>query len=80
MKTDMVTADDLRAARARKGSGFCVSGVSAWFEKNGMSMREFLKNGYPLERFNGLEDALSGPVLHEARTRHSSEQEGVING
>lgn len=63
-----VTADDLREAKRRYG-GYCTRGVEAWFERYGLSLRHFLRHGYPIEAIEATGDELGSRVARIARER-----------
>ena len=50
MTTEVIAkSEDLHTARDRFG-GYCVRGTDAWFARHGLSLREFLQNGYPVSK------------------------------
>ena len=51
--------------------GLCARGVRRWFIDNGLDFKDFLKNGIPLSRLEGIDDAL----LHEALGRLGARDE-----
>lgn len=60
--------EDVREARRQYG-GYCVRGMGAWFERYGMNLREFLKNGYPVERIEATNDEFGLKAAAIARKR-----------
>lgn len=62
----MVTAEHLREARLRHG-GYCPRGMRSWFERYGLSMREFLQNGYPVSVIEATGDTLGLQVADIAK-------------
>lgn len=61
----IITVEHIRIARDRHG-GYCVSGMETWFKSHGMSLREFLQHGYPLERIAAIGDEMSRRVIEIA--------------
>lgn len=62
----LVTAQHLHAAR-RKHGGYCTRGVDGWFTKHGLNLREFLRNGYPIDVIEGTGDLMGKQVAQIAR-------------
>lgn len=63
-----VKAEHLHEAR-RKHGGYCTRGVDSWFTKHGLSLREFLRNGYPIDVIEATNDLLGKQVAQIARER-----------
>lgn len=66
----LVVASDLHEAKARYG-GYCARGVDAWFKRHDLSLRHFLKNGYPIDVIEATGDELGLRVAKVARERSS---------
>lgn len=64
----IITVEHVRLAREEHG-GYCVPGMERWFSQNGLSLREFLKNGYPVEIIENVGDEFSRRVVAVARER-----------
>lgn len=64
----IVNADDLREAKRRYG-GYCTRGMDAWFKRYDLSLREFLRKGYPVEVIESTGDELGLRVARIARER-----------
>lgn len=63
----IVTSEDLRKAKLLHG-GYCTRGVATWFQSHGLSLREFLQNGYPVEVIE-VTDTFGKTVAQIARDR-----------
>lgn len=74
MSTIIVKIEHLREAKKRHG-GYCTSGVSRWFDMHGMSMREFVTKGYPIEVVEATGDLFGIRVA--AIAREMAEKGGV---
>lgn len=48
-------------------ANLCSSGTRAWFEKQGFSWPDFLKNGISIEKFEATGDALALRVVKIAK-------------
>jgi len=59
----IVTIDDVRAV------GLCVNGSRAWFERQGLDFRAFLRNGLDAEALLATNDAMALRAVEHARTR-----------
>lgn len=64
--TLIVTAEHLREAKARNG-GYCTPGVDRWFKQYGLSLRVFLREGYPVEVIEATGDEFGMRVARIAR-------------
>jgi len=62
----LVTAEHLREAKRRHG-GYCTPGVELWFKRYDLSLREFLRNGYPVEVIEATGDEFGMKVARIAR-------------
>lgn len=67
----IVTIDDLREAKLRYG-GYCTRGVDAWFTRHNLSLRQFLRHGYPIDVIEATNDDLGTRVAQIARERAAS--------
>lgn len=66
--TIIVKAEHLREARKRHG-GYCTRGISTWFERYNLNMRQFLIHGYPIEVVEATGDAFGLAVAKIAREK-----------
>lgn len=66
--TLIVRREHVQTAQQRHG-GFCWRGVATWLERYGMSLREFLRDGYPVERIDACGDEFGHTVARIARER-----------
>lgn len=66
MSTLIVRGEHLREAKRRYG-GYCTRGVSHWFDSHGLSLREFLQHGYPVEVIEATQDTFGLRVAQVAR-------------
>jgi hypothetical protein len=66
MSEVLVTGVHLREARARYG-GYCTSGMARWFARHGLSLGHFLRHGYPISSFDGVQDEMLARVLAIAK-------------
>lgn len=64
--TLLVTAEHLRQAKRQHG-GYCTSGVERWFQQHGLSLRVFLREGYPVEVIEATQDEFGLRVARIAR-------------
>lgn len=62
----IATVEHVQEAKRRHG-GYCARGMALWFERYGMTLREFLRNGYPAERLEETGDPLGQKVAEIAR-------------
>ena len=62
----LITAEHLHEAR-RRHSGYCTRGMDVWFQRHGLSMRTFLREGYPASVIEGTGDTLGLQVVAIAR-------------
>lgn len=67
----LITSEHLRETKRRFG-GYCTRGLDQWFQRYGMSLREFLQHGYPVSRIEATGDALGLRVVGVAREMEAS--------
>ena len=63
----VVTIDHIRRARELHG-GYCPSGMRIWCERHGVSFRQLLQEGCPIEDVAHIKDAFLERVLDIARS------------
>jgi hypothetical protein len=61
--TLVITIDDIRK------TGHCTRGARRWFQHNGLSFDDFLKNGVDAQRLLDTGDALALRVVQATRER-----------
>ncbi len=66
MTSVIATIKHVQEAKRLHG-GYCTRGMGLWFERYGMNLREFLRNGYPAERLEATGDPLGQRVAAIAR-------------
>ena len=66
MNDPIVTGKHMHIARSRHG-GYCVQGADAWFARYGLSLRVFLRDGYPASVFDAIGDELGITMARIAR-------------
>ncbi len=71
MSEMMIRSEHMHEARRRYG-GYCVRGLSMWFERNGMSLRHFLLHGYPESRIVATNDRFGLLVVEVAHDMETS--------
>lgn len=62
-KEDRVTIDDCRRA------GHCVSGVKAWVAEMGISFRDLMKDGIPIETVASKNNGYGDQVVAATKER-----------
>lgn len=60
----IVTIDHVRAA------SMCVAGARAWFARQGLDFRAFLRDGIPASVMLATGDAMAARVVEVARRAH----------
>lgn len=66
MSEVIVRVEHLREAKRRYG-GYCTPGLSAWFTSHGLSMRDFMRDGYPASLIEATNDLFGVRVASIAR-------------
>lgn len=61
------------------GAGLCVRGCRDWFNAKGLDFRDFLENGFPIEKVRSFNDAVADRVAEAAELEHADKSE-VNNG
>ena len=56
--------------------GFCHAGLRAWFDRHGLDLRSFVKNGIPASRLEAVGDAFALATVRWARECESREAGG----
>jgi len=59
----IIRHEDLRAI------GYCNPGARLWFNRKGLDWGEFLQHGVELEDLTGIDDAMLGHVVTQAKKR-----------
>lgn len=66
MSEVIVRMRHIQAAKAQSG-GFCARGVSAWFKRHNLDLRRFVREGFPISAFDGIDDEFARKVFQIAR-------------
>lgn len=61
----------VRVAHIRQAN-LCTGGARTWFERHGLSWRDFINDGIPVESLEATGDPLAFRVTAEARGEHSN--------
>ena len=65
----MILPCDLRRVRKGQKDGYCRPGLERWASTHGFSLRQFLKNGIPASRLEGIDDPFLVKIMEAARER-----------
>ena len=66
----VITIDHVRAV------GLCVNGSRAWFVRNGLDFRAFLREGLDAQTLLATGDAMAQRVVEHARNQSSQREQG----
>lgn len=65
--TIKVTIAHARRAQIAGTGVLCAPGIRAWFERHGLDLRTFLREGLPVEQLEALDDAFAQRAAAIAR-------------